>query len=108
MGRLPASLIIATFPTFSTISTSSPAVPMPSFATLPMMPTPIPPLVNQIGFPIPLKLSEKILDLEFIEMSELLPDTWNIQGEERGWCSRRITRRGPVTDFWCGWNALPP
>ena len=32
-------------------------------------------------------------------MSELLPDTWNIQEEERGCCSRRTTRRGPVTDI---------
>ena len=72
---------------------------MPSFATLPMMPTSIPPLVNQIGIPIPPKLSKKILDLEFNEISELLPDTWNIQEEERGCCSHCITRRGPVTDI---------
>ena len=99
MGRLPASSIIATFPTFSTTVTSSPAIPMPSLATMSMMPPPIPPLVNQIGIPIPPRLSKKILDLEFIEMSELLPDTWNIQEEERGCCSRRTTRRGPVTDI---------
>ena len=49
MGRLPASSIIATFPHFFHIISSS---AMPSFATLPVMPTPIPPLVNQIGIPI--------------------------------------------------------
>lgn len=32
-------------------------------------------------------------------MSELLPDTWNLQEEERGCCSRCVPRRGPVTDI---------
>jgi hypothetical protein len=45
-------------------------------------------------------LVKKILDLEFIEMTELLPDTWRLQEEDVGCCHQRQgQRKGPVTDI---------
>ena len=52
--------------------------------------------------PIPPKLTKKILELEFIDMAELVPDAWRFQEEEAGKCchgAKRVPRRGPVTDI---------
>ena len=49
--------------------------------------------------PIPAKLRSRILDLEFVEMHELLPEAWGIESSQ-SCCpgSRRQTRRAPVQD----------
>ena len=63
---------------------------------------------SDIGFPssnfgpaIPPKLKKKILDAEFVDMSELLPDGWRQQEDETGRCCRGKSslKRGPVTDI---------
>ena len=49
---------------------------------------------------IPPKLVKRILDLEFIEMNELLPEAWGIEAPQpccQG--SRRPSRRAPVSDI---------
>lgn len=49
---------------------------------------------------LPPKLIKKILDLEFVDMSELVPDIWRFQEEDDGKCChqpRRSPKRGPVT-----------
>ena len=50
--------------------------------------------------PIPAKLRKRILDLEFVEMHELLPEAWGIEATQ-SCCpgSRRQTRRAPVQDI---------
>ena len=50
---------------------------------------------------IPPKLVKRILELEFIDMGELLPDTWQIQDQEDQKCchQRPGRRRGPILDI---------
>ena len=45
---------------------------------------------------------QRILQLEYIEMSELIPETWGLESENVSPCchqGRRQTRRGPVVDI---------
>ena len=51
---------------------------------------------------LPPKLTKKILDLEFIDMLELIPDAWRYADEEASKCchqARRVPERGPITDI---------
>ena len=51
---------------------------------------------------LPPKLTKKILDLEFIDMLELIPDAWRYADEEGSKCchqARRVPERGPITDI---------
>lgn len=48
---------------------------------------------------LPPKLVKKILDLEFVEMSELLPDAWHDDPAPEAGHIRRRPRRAPVTDI---------
>ena len=50
---------------------------------------------------LPPKLLKKILDLEFIEMGELIPESWGLDQDPPSCChhGRRQSRRGPVSDI---------
>ena len=50
---------------------------------------------------LPPKLTKKTLELEYIEMSELLPESWRLQQEDEQCCHHRRlqSRRGPVSDI---------
>ena len=51
---------------------------------------------------LPSKLVRKILELEFVEMAELVPDSWRSEEADYQCCSShnpRIPRRGPVTNI---------
>ena len=45
------------------------------------------------------RLVKKILALEFIDMWELLPESWRLESTESGCCNPRRPRRGLVTSF---------
>ena len=51
--------------------------------------------------PLPQKLIKKILDLEYIEMSELIPDAWHYNEEDNQCCHSicHSARRSPVTNI---------
>ena len=51
--------------------------------------------------PLPQKLIKKILDLEYIEMSELIPDAWRYNEEDNQCChsTHCSARRGPVNNI---------
>ena len=59
------------------------------------------PLTPHRSIAIPPKLLKRIWDLEFIEMSELLPESWEIEATQQTCCqaTRRPSRRAPVTDI---------
>jgi hypothetical protein len=112
LGTTPHPTALSGIPTFSLggPNASVPAAaaslvpPAPAPATNPaILPTAAP--VNAFHLPsgsVPQKLIKKILDLEFVDMSELLPDTWRLQDEEESKCChqpRRAPRRGPITDI---------
>ena len=106
MGLLPPSSILATLPTFSTSST--PAA-MGALSALPLLSTIISP--EEMTLPLitgdrdsqslPPKLVTKILQLEYVEMSELIPASWRFNDSDQKCChlSRRPNRRGPITDI---------
>lgn len=51
---------------------------------------------------LPPKLVKKILDLEYIDMSELVPDSWRFQDRElesSKCCMSKRPKRGPVSDI---------
>lgn len=91
----------AGLPTFSTATTSlwtaalaqaggpSAIVPITSAAT-----------ISQT-MSIPQKILKRIRELDYVEMSELVPDNWRYGEEEQKCChqTRRTQRRGPVTDI---------
>ena len=115
MGILPDPALLPTIPTFAlsgpsgTQLSAAPllSAPLPSAALSsasaisPYTPT----ATNFFQFPsgsLPPKLTKKILDLEFVDMTELIPETWRLQEEEETKCChqpRRTPRRGPVTDI---------
>ena len=63
-------------------------------------PQPLPTAPSTYPQKIPARLVKKILDLEFVEMLELVPDSW--RSEEADCCSTHSShspRRGPVTNI---------
>ena len=48
---------------------------------------------------LPRKLVERILKLEFVEMSEMLPETWGPESQDTAAGPRRMSRRVPITDI---------
>ncbi len=49
---------------------------------------------------LPLKLRKKILDLKYVEMGELMAESWRTQEDDQNdCCHQRHTRKGPVTDI---------
>ena len=115
LGTLPHPMALSGIPTFSLggpsenlpTASASLAASLPVLATSPVSLAALSPttLINFSHLPsggLPQKLIKKILDLEFVDMSELLPDTWRLQEEEESKCChqpRRTPRRGPVTDI---------
>ena len=59
-------------------------------------------LPGMLAAPLPPRLTKKIIDLEYVDMAELVPDTWRYGEEDGSKCchqSRRSSRRAPVTDI---------
>ena len=48
---------------------------------------------------LPAKLIKRIQELEYIDMGELVPESWRHQDDETRCCHRRPQRKGPVTDI---------
>ena len=105
-GLPPSSALPPTLPTFS-LGGLPPVIPVPAstvpavMSTNATMSTPgkAPSILVAT---LPQKLVKKILDLEYIDMAELIPDAWRFQDEEGTKCchrSRRQGRRGPVCDI---------
>ena len=76
-------------------------VSLPTLATvMPMAPRGE--TANTLSITLPQKLSQRILQLEYIEMAELIPETWGLEPEGVAPCchqSRRQFCRGPVVDI---------
>ena len=87
-------------PTVASLLSQNPSAPVgaPSLSGpethSPAMPTTLD------SVPIPTKLRARILELDFIEMNELLPEAWDIEASY-SCCpsSRRQTRRAPIQDI---------
>ena len=48
---------------------------------------------------VPPRLTKKIFALEFVDMWELLPESWRLELAEGGCCHSCRPRRGLVTNF---------
>jgi len=98
LGGIPTFTSSASIPIFTTTQSSSFPVTVSSVVSPvdPGLPTPLAASFQSL----PPKLTKKILDLEFIEMAELLPESWRFQEEEGKCChQRRGPRKGPVNDI---------
>ena len=60
-----------------------------------------PTAANAYPLELPPKLIKKILDLEYIDMAELLPDCWDTEEDSTSCCShsRRSSRKRPITNI---------
>ena len=101
LGAMPGPSALVGAPTFTLESPLGGNVEQPVGPILPIVTK----LMTQIPSPthasLPPKLVQKILNLEFIEMAELVPESWGIDPEPAVCChqGRRQARRGPVTDI---------
>ena len=89
-------------PTFGGPATAA-SVSLANMITMPI-PSVRPTSATSPSYPqeLPSKLVKKILDLEFVEMAELVPDSWRTDEADYQCCSShnpRISRRGPVTNI---------
>ena len=114
LGVLPPSTSIAWVPAFES-SAVTPAIPslaasaassgVPSVASLPAVSTvaagfPVGSYLGEGLLPVPDKLAQKIVRLEYVEMRELMPETWLKEDEEaRNTLSWPKRRAAPVTDI---------
>ena len=115
LGSLPADLSSLSLPTFEADPNASPAqlaaaaaaahVSMGTGPTVqgatPLQPQPQVPQPSTYSptSRLPRKLVERIVKLEFVEMSEMLPETWVPESQDTLGGPRRISRRGPITDI---------
>ena len=104
LGVMPPVSSFTTLPTFSlegpaptpasTLLTTTAA----AHALCSLVPTPSRVPIASHSWPLPTK---KIIDREFIDMGQLLPDSWHVEEEEAMWCCHQLKRRhrGLVTDI---------
>ena len=105
LGRMPEPEALAGIPLFSLANPESgidgtdsghPSLPIPVTTPQPAENTSSPSLA------LPPKLLRKILSLEFVEMSELLPELWGRDSEATPQCCHQVRpqlRRGPITNI---------
>ena len=101
-GLSISSTTFQTFPTFGGPTVSAP-LNLSSIFNTPIPTTrPVPTATYTYPQELPAKLVKKISDLEFIEMAELVPDSWRVEEIDYQCCSThnpRTPRRGPVTNI---------
>ena len=102
LGVVSPPITLSSIPTFS-MSAATATIPalatMMAAGTTPPVFTLQDPSVKR-SLPLPAKLVKRILDLEFVDMVELVPDSWRYQEEEAKCCHQpKRQRRGPVTDI---------
>ena len=116
---VPTSMAVSFAPVFSTtpggidpVAAALSRVGLPSSecaqtAIVPLVNPAVPPVADLCGgaaaIPgwgsVPPRLTKKILALEFVDMWELLPESWRLEPAEAGCCHSRRPRRGLVTNF---------
>ena len=108
LGIVPPASLLASMPTFSAPPTAAampvlamPSDPMPSTAPGTPLATPLR-VGGQQSWALPAKLVKRILDLEYVDMAELVPDSWCFQEEEEAskCCHQpKRHRQGPITNI---------
>ena len=104
LGVIPPASQLSSIPIFNTLGISTTSTsPISSIAVNPTSSSykAIPSAVNASTFQdLPLKLAKRILSLEFVDMAELIPESWKFIDEDVGCCHHnRASRKGPVTDI---------
>ena len=110
LGALPEPEKLARAPTFTlaeqgdgvhcSISSDSELIPVPTPAAVAQSNSGVV-STNTLSLTVPPKFTRRILQLEYIEMSELIPETWGLESENGSPCchqGHRQTRWGPVVD----------
>ena len=102
LGILPSTAQRLGLPTFNTQRglTTSVVIPIssPAIVSKPSIPSVELDMGNFQD--LPPKLVKRILNLEFVDISELIPESWKLEDEVSSCCQHtRASRRGPVTDI---------
>ena len=94
LGMLPPITGLSTLPIFT--NSGGPSAMLPSQSTALAMGNVE--VANQSAttdqWSLPPKLTKKILELEYIEMSELLPESWRLQQEGEQCCNHHLPQSG--------------
>ncbi len=90
-----AATVAATTSVVSSLAGGAGSIP----AVLPPSHAGLAGLAGPGGASVPPRLVKKITSLDFIDMRELLPESWQLDPVEDGCCHSRRPRRGLVTDF---------
>ena len=101
-GLSISSTTLQTFPTFGGKALSSPSSVADTITAPITTVFPVPTAPSVYPQELPSKLVKKILDLEFVEMTELMPDSWRSEKGEYQCCSSHshcIPKRGPVINI---------
>ena len=101
------SSTLPTIPTFQAPTASSSQTVCNTTDSRPKTAFPVIPSIgsdHQAPYPqdIPPKVVKKILNLEYVDMAELLPECWGTEEPESLCCSSQLSktsRRGPITDI---------
>ena len=103
---MPPASVLRGLPTFSLSNPMLANAARTTSSVTPILATPVlsaiaPDKTVPRSLSLPSKLVKKIVDLEFIDMAELVPDSWRYQEEEPNKCCHqpKCHRRGPVTDI---------
>ena len=95
MVGIPTFAMAATPPTAEATSSLSAGITLTPAVMTPM------PIATPRPWPLPKKLVKRILELEFVDMAELVPDSWQYTEEDQPKCCHqpKRQRRGPVADI---------
>ena len=99
---IPPQRVLATFPTFSTSSSNSGVPSLPILPPLQVTGSSLPAELTSLPTTaLSAKLIKKILDLDFIELSDLAPTNLMIQEDAEPSCCHQkpSQRRGPIRDI---------
>ena len=103
LGILPPTAQRLGLPTFNTGGglTSSVIIPLSSPSVASKPPTILDAERDMVNFQdLPPRLVKRILNLEFVDISELVPGSWKLTEETLSCCQQtRAPRRSPVTDI---------
>ena len=104
LGLLPPTTQRLGLPTFNEQGVLTTSVVMPKTSPVVFSSPPMPSVQPNMGNfqDLPPKLVKRILNLEFVDISELIPESWKFEEEatSSSCCQHtRAPRRGPVTDI---------
>ena len=99
LGMAPSTPIVDV-PTFTPLFSGESQLQMPASSIVPSSSNQAPSFDPVAG--LPARLVKRILEFEFVEMADMLPDAWQEEsqtGADTHPLSRRLVRRAPIAEI---------